>query len=301
MMNKTVFGIAILLVTAMLWGFAFPFQREAMDSLQPYSFMALRFTIGTLSLVPLLVLLPTSNKTKNNSRIYVIASITAGLSLFLGAALQQIGLIYTTSGKAGFITGLYIIVVPILAALIGQKVQLKIWVGCIFAVLGLFFISKSEVQGQLFDANIGDIYTLICTIFWALQIIILSWAANKTDPIRLAFYQFFVCTIFCWLAALFYENFSLYDQLNNIYASAIPILYTGIVATGVAFTLQIVGLKYVSSSQGAVIMSLEAVFAAIAGYLLLNEHMTLIIFIGCSLMFFGMIISQIDFNKENSA
>lgn len=310
MLHRQTQGTFILLITAILWGFAFPYQVKAMEHLQPFSFMAARFTIGALSLVPLLLVnrfllsspdvgnqeAPT--KIKTSRRVYFLASFGAGGSLFLGAALQQFGLLYTTAGKSGFITGLYLLVVPVLCFFLGQKIYKNIWFGAALAVIGLMLISQSDVEGQLFDINRGDVLTLICTIFWASQIVILGWASPQTEGTKLAFYQFIVCAALCWICAMWFEDFFFFNKIEDVRAALFPILYTGVVSTGVAFTLQIVGQRYVPSSPAAVIMSLEAVFAAIAGWALLNEVMSLTTFIGCSFMFAGMLVAQLLTPKQ---
>lgn len=291
MLNRESQSMVLLLVTATIWGFAFPYQKAAMDHIGPMLFMATRFTVGTLSLIPLILLTRNSESSKSSDKkILAIAGLWTGVCLFLGAGTQQVGLIYTTSGKSGFITGLYIIIVPLILALNRHRIGRGVWMGALLAIMGLYLLSGSDVD----SFNRGDALTVFSAVFWALQIIILGWASPKTDGIRLATIQFAVCALLSWIAAIIFEPFS----WSGIEAAAVPILYTGLIATGVAFTFQVIAQKHVQASPAAVIMSLEAVFAAIGGWLLLGETMSLINIMGCALMLAGMLTAQLYKQKS---
>lgn len=279
----------LLLITAIIWGFAFVAQRAGMEYLGPFTFNTARFTLGSLSLVPLLLL----NKRRKfnqsqiislNNKTLLYGGLAAGLFLFLGATLQQTGMVYTTAGKGGFITGFYIILVPILGLLIKQKTSFLTWLGAVVATIGLYFLSVSENLG----INIGDILVFSAAFFWAGQILVIGFFSNKTDSIQLAFLQFLICALLSFISALIAENVIFY----NLYLAIIPILYAGIFSSGIAFTLQVIAQKEAHPANAAIIMSLESVFAVIGGWMILSETIPLRGIIGCGLMLTGMIISQ---------
>jgi drug/metabolite transporter (DMT)-like permease len=279
----------LLLITAIIWGFAFVAQRAGMEYLGPFTFNTARFTLGSLSLVPLLLI----NKRRkfNHSQIISLNNKTllnggfaAGLFLFLGATLQQTGMVYTTAGKGGFITGFYIILVPILGLFIKQKTSFLTWLGAGVAIVGLYFLSVTENL----KINIGDILVFSAAFFWAGQILVIGFFSNKTDSIQLAFLQFVICALLSFISALITENVI----MNNLYLAVIPILYAGIFSAGIAFTLQVIAQKEAHPANAAIIMSLESVFAVIGGWMILSESIPLRGIIGCGLMLAGMIISQ---------
>lgn len=276
----------ILLITALIWGFGFVAQRMGMDHLGPYAFNVCRFLVGALSLLPLLFFLRKkgSASTDFNPSFWKF-SIFAGFALFGGATLQQVGIQYTTVGKAGFITGLYVVIVPILGLCLRQKIGRWTVIGCILAVLGLYLLSIK----QDFSIGWGETLVLIGAFFWAVHVQVIG-AANKRNlnPMKLALVQYLVCAALNLLLSLLFETF-LFDQV--ILASG-AILYAGIVSVGIAFTLQVIAQKKVDPSRAAIILNLEAVFAVLAGWLFFTELLTIKEWLGCSLMFLGMILSQ---------
>lgn len=285
----------LLLLTAIIWGFAFVAQRAGMEFLGPFTFNTARFTLGSLSLVPLLLI----NKRKNfneqkfirlSDKKTIVGGIAAGTTLFLGATFQQTGLVYTEAGKAGFITGFYVILVPILGLFIGQKTSLLTWFGAIVAVIGLYFLSVNES----FDYNIGDILVLIGAFFWSFQILVIGFYSTKVDAFQLAFLQFVVCAVLSAVASAISETIVLNDIIN----ATLPILYAGIFSVGIAFTIQVVAQREAHPANAAIIMSLEAVFAVIGGWLILNEIIPLRGLFGCMLMLVGMILSQLYLFKR---
>ena len=288
----------LLLLTAVIWGFAFVAQRAGMEYIGPFTFNTARFALGSLSLVPLLLI----NKRKNfkeqkfirlSDKKVILGGLAAGITLFLGATFQQSGLVYTEAGKAGFITGFYVILVPILGLFIGQKTSLLTWLGALVAVLGLYFLSVNES----FDINLGDILVLIGAFFWAFQILVIGFYSTKVDAFQLAFLQFVVCAVLSAVAALISEPILLGGILN----ASLPILYAGIFSVGIAFTLQVVAQREAHPANAAIIMSLEAVFAVIGGWLILNESIPLGGLFGCFLMLIGMILSQLYlFKRKNN-
>lgn len=277
----------------MIWGIAFVAQRSGMDYIEPFSFNGVRFILGAFSLLPFLIL--NRNRRKNSTSPFSFLSnkllrnggILTGLILFLGASLQQIGIVYTSAGSAGFITGLYIILVPIIGIFFGHKSGLNIWIGACFALTGLYFLSANDN----FLIGTGDLLVLISTIFWSLHVLAIANYSPKTDSIQLAFVQFLFCGLLSLITALFIESITLTKITNAL----IPILYAGLASTGIAYTLQVIAQKDAHPSNAAIIMSLEAVFALIGGWIILNENISLLGLSGCGLMLAGMIISQIRF------
>ena len=280
----------LLLITAIIWGFAFVAQRAGMEYLGPFLFNAIRFVLGSASLIPLLIYNKKRKFKKEkllafNNKHYVYGSIIMGIVLFIASTFQQIGIVYTDAGKAGFITGLYIILVPIFGLFVGQSTSKVTWIGAVVAIAGLYFLSVTEN----FTIDIGDFLVLISAIFWAAQILIVGFLSVRVDSIQLAFTQFLICSLLSFIAALFTEIINLTDIINAI----IPILYAGLCSVGIAYTLQIVAQKTAHPANAAIIMSLESVFAVIGGWLVLSESIPLRGLFGCGLMLLGMIISQL--------
>ena len=287
----------LLLLTAVIWGFAFVAQRAGMEFLGPFTFNTARFTLGSLSLIPLLII-NRNKKFENekflplNDKNLLYGGLAAGTVLFLGATFQQGGLVYTDAGKAGFITGFYIILVPILGLFIKQKTLLITWLGAIVATVGLYFLSLNES----FDVNIGDVLVLIGAFFWAIQILVIGFYSTRVDPFQLAFIQFVVCAVLSFIAALITESII----LQNVLKAYLPILYAGFFSVGIAFTVQVVAQREAHPANAAIIMSLEAVFAVLGGWLILNESIPMRGLIGCLLMLIGMILSQLYLFKRNN-
>ena len=288
----------LLLLTAVIWGFAFVAQRAGMEFLGPFTFNTARFALGSLSLIPLLIINQKKKFKKErflpfNDKKLIYGGLAAGTVLFLGATFQQGGLVYTDAGKAGFITGFYVILVPILGLFIKQKTSVLTWLGAIVAIIGLFFLSVNES----YDFNFGDILVLIGAFFWAIQILVIGYYSNKVDPFQLAFSQFVVCAVLSFIAALISETIVLQNFVN----AYLSILYAGIFSVGIAFTVQVVAQREAHPANAAIIMSLEAVFAVLGGWMILNESIPVRGLFGCLLMLIGMILSQLYlFNRKNN-
>ncbi|WP_256679074.1 DMT family transporter [Pseudomonas sp. AOB-7] len=277
----------LMLITAMIWGSAFVAQRLGMDSIGPFLYTGLRFALASLVLLPLLALLQRRSRRPAAplSRGLLLGGVVMGLALSLGINLQQVGLLFTTVTNSGFITGLYVIVVPILGLLIGQRSGLGIWLGASLAVLGMFLLSV----GEGFTVASGDWLQLAGAFVWGVHVLLVGFFASRHDPLRLAFIQFATCAAISLLLALVFET----ATLDGIIKAGPAILYGGLFGVAVGFTLQVVAQQHAIASHAAIILSLEAVFAAIAGALLLGEVLALRGYLGCALMFAGMLLAQL--------
>lgn len=288
---QTVRSNALLLITAVIWGFAFVAQRVGMEYLGPFTFNAARFTLGSLSLLPLLFISRDERPASENIlprpsfKLVVFGGFSAGFMLFMGMSLQQVGLVYTTAGKAGFITSLYVVIVPILGLFWKQSTNPGIWIGAVLAAIGLYFLSVTE----RFSGEFGDLLEFFCAFFWAGQVLIIGWLSSRIQSVKLAFTQFVVCAVLSFMVAVVFEDIS----WNALVQSAWPILYGGILSSGVAFTFQVMAQRHTHPAHASIVMSLEAVFAAIGGWLLLNEILSMRGVMGCGLMLGGMLISQL--------
>jgi len=286
---------ALLLLAALLWGFAFVAQRAGMKHVEPFIFNGVRFGLGSASLVPLILINQKRQRvygpTSKNRKILPLGGFLAGLALFIGVSLQQIGIVYTTAGKAGFITGLYVIIVPIFGLLAGHKPDIGTWIGAILAAVGLYLLS---VTGK-FSMSRGDLLVLVSAFFWAIHVHIIGWFSTRTDTIMLAFLQFVTCSILSLTIAVFTEVIA----IQGLSKAAIPILYGGFVSVGIAYTLQVVAQRYTYPSHAAIVLSLETVFAALGGWIILGEVLALRGLIGCVLIFVGIILSQLDVKRAS--
>lgn len=270
----------LLLLTAAIWGFAFVAQRAGMNYIGPFLFNGIRFALGAIVLLPFIL---TSRRRNRTPRIPLKYGVLAGLILFAGASLQQTGLVYTTAGNAGFVTGLYVIIVPVLGLFSGQSCGKRTWIGAALAVTGMFLLStagSSRMQS-------GDAIVFAGAIFWAIHIQLISRLMKRYEALTLAAIQFVCCSFLSIVFALLTEELS----LNGIRMAAVPILYGGIVSVGIAYTLQVIAQKRAHPSHAAIIMSLEAVFALIGGWILLCEPVTLQGTAGGMLMLTAMILS----------
>lgn len=288
---------ALLILTAAIWGFAFVAQRVGMQYVGAFTFNGVRFALGSISLIPLLVYFRRKKAEEQKEEIAsasaLIPGIIAGSVLFFGASLQQAGLAYTTAGKAAFITGLYIVIVPLLGVFLKQHISLNTWIGVVLAVSGLYFLSVNE------DLSIakGDFLEIIGAFFWALHILIIDYYTKKVDALELSFVQFAACSVLSIAVALIFEDIA----ISRLSQALIPILYGGLLSVGVAYTLQVVAQKNAKPSHAAIILSMETVFAAIGGAILLHENLGARGYLGCGLMFAGMLLTQVqNFGKDIS-
>ena len=274
----------LLLLTAFIWGFAFVAQRMGMEYVGPYLFNAARFALGCLPLLPFVTQNASGPLLPHLLRA-APGSLLAGLFLFAGSSLQQVGIVYTTAGKAGFITGLYVILVPILGLALGQQSGRNTWLGALAATAGLYLLSVEPP----FSIAYGDALVLIGALFWAGHVLIIGRFAQQIDWAALAFLQFLTCSLLSFGVALAVEPVAWQPLVD----AAWPVFYGGVLSVGVAYTLQVVAQRQAPASHAAIILSLETVFAALGGWWLLSEAMSLRGLAGCGLMFGGMLVSQL--------
>lgn len=298
MKNKEFQSSLLLLLAAAIWGFAFVAQRVGAKYVGSFTFNGVRFALGCISLIPLIIFfgkkskknneLENDNCFNNTNASTIKAGLVLGLVIFIASTLQQIGLEETTAGKAAFITGFYIVLVPFMGVLLKQKIHKNTWIAAGFAIVGLYMLSITKD----FTISKGDLYELIGSIFWAVHILLVDKFTKKIDPLKLSFVQFATCSILSMGAALLFEDIS----LIGLRQALIPILYGGIASVGIAYTLQVYGQKYAKPSHAAIILSMESVFASIGGLLILGEIMGIKGYFGCGLMLAGMLLSQLKKN-----
>ena len=278
----------MLLAASFFWGTTFVAQILGMEGLGPYTYAASRFALGTLLIGTLWYAYRGKRAAERRAGTFhsgFRAGIPVGLAMFVGVTLQQVALLYTTAGKTAFITTLYIVLVPLAAVLLGQRVRAAQWGGALLAFAGVYFLS---VHGAL-TLNTGDILVFLCSFFWMGQILLIDRFARAVDPIELCLMQMIVCTIGSTALAVVYETFVWMD----LWYAAVPILYAGIFSCGVAYTCQILGQAYVEPTQAAILMSTEAIFAAVAGGIILGETMSGIQMLGCALLLSGALMAQV--------
>lgn len=280
-------GAALLLLTSIIWGLAFVAQSVGMDYVGPFTFNFSRFFVGAIVLLPFVTFNVAKKKTvrKDNIKITILGGVGCGIILFAASGLQQLGVMYTNAvGKAGFITALYIIIVPIIGFFFGKKSKALIWLCVILATLGLYLICVKEEF--VFDK--ADIILTGCAFVFSLHIIFIDYVSPKTDGVVISLIQFFVAGVISLIVAVFTERISFANILN----AYIPILYAGVMSCGVAYTLQIIGQKYLEPTKASLVMCLESVFATLGGFVILKEHMTVKELIGCGVVFIAIILAQ---------
>lgn len=289
-MNRKIKGNLILLITAVIWGSSFVSQSVGMDFIGPNTFNGIRTLLGGMVLLPVIFFMnrkkSDNNKIYENKKVLVIGGIVCGLLLCAAGTVQTLGLRYTTAAKSGFITAMYIIFVPFFGLFLKKKVGILTYVGAAIALAGLYLLCMS---GAEFEINFGDVLTLICAFIFSFHILAVDYFADKTDGVKLSCIQFFVCGTVNIILMFIFEK----PDFSVIKDCWFPICYSGIFSCGVAYTLQIVGQKYTDPTPAAIIMSLESVFAAITGFIILNERMGFYEILGCVIMFAAIIIVQL--------
>ena len=279
----------LLLTTAAIWGFAFVAQRVGMDYVGPFTFGGIRFALGAVVLAPFAVRASAGHgygQGDNGTFAFQLrGGLVAGILLFGGASLQQMGLVYTTAGNAGFITGLYVVLVPILGLFVGRHTNAGTWTGALMAAAGLYLLCVTDT----FSISRGDLLVLFSAFLWAGHVLLIDRLAPRTQVLALAAIQFAVCAGLSLLVAVVFETITWQAIISALWA----ILYGGIMSVGIAYTLQVVAQKNAHPAHAAIFLSLEAVFAVIGGWTLLDETMSLKALCGCALMLAGVLVSQL--------
>lgn len=323
--TRTLRTDSLLLTTAVIWGLAFTAQRAGMDFVGPFTYNAVRFALGALSLVPLLLIFRpdrtgtedehrsqeprteeewdarTGTEDQNGARTESLVDVAArarrrnrlrflrdgviaGALLFGGSSFQQVGLVYTTAGKAGFITGLYVVIVPIAAAFLGQRTDRGRWIGATLAVAGLYFLSITAS----FTISRGDFLVFLCAFFFAAHVLVLARFSRIWHPLRLAAVQYLTTALLSLIVAAATEDMA----LASIAAAWLPIVYGGVFSVGVAYSLQIIAQREAHPAHAAILLSLEGAFAALGGFIVLGELLSPRDLLGCAFMLAGMLASQ---------
>jgi len=321
MKKKRIVSNLLLLLTAFIWGVAFVAQSVGMEYIGPCTFAFSRFLIGGVVLIPVIYVMDGNRKKnavqntyidervkkimesdemisekmilekakKEQHKLTLAAGICCGMALSTASLAQQYGIMYTSVGKAGFITTLYIIIVPFLGLFVRKKIPFKVWISAAIAVFGLYMICMSES----FSLSKGDSLVLLCAFLFSIQILLVDFFSPKADPVKISCIQFFTCAVICGTAAFIFENPTWADLL----AAAGPILYAGVLSSGVAYTLQVVAQRNTDPTVASLIMSLESVIATLAGWVLLGQHLSIKELFGCALVFTAIILTQLPDKK----
>lgn len=328
-MNTNIRNSLLLFLTACIWGVAFVAQSVGMDYLGPYTFNFLRFIIGGVVLIPFILWrehakkrdekndvrdrafsreasIKVANETENlkrdnvapkkqkdvERRVLVRGGIACGLALCIASTLQQIGITVTSAGKSGFITALYIVLVPVLGLFLKKKVKLQVWIGVCLSVVGLYLLCIKDS----FTLGRGDIYLLLCALGFAIHILVVDYFSPKTDGVKMSCIQFFVAGAISGVGTLLFEHF----DWSMVVLAAKPVLYAGVMSCGVGYTLQIIGQKGLNPTVASLIMSLESVISVIAGFFILQEILSMREIIGCVFMFVAIVFAQVSFPEKKS-
>lgn len=296
-MLKNLRGSIILLVTAIIWGTSFVAQSEGMKYVEPFTYNSIRTLIGGIVLLPVIAGFKLFSKSeqgekKTSLKATLIGGVFCGLALCIASSFQQVGIVYTTAGKSGFITALYVILVPILGLVLGNKTPKKIWFCVALAIVGFYLLCiKND-----FAIGLGDLLTLVCAFFFAIHIIVIDRFISKgADGVAMACVQFFTSGIISFIIMLLFET----PRMEYIFEARFTILYAGVMSCGVAYTLQIVGQRFTAPTVATLIMSLESVFAALSGWLIIGEQLSIKELLGCVLVFAAVVFAQVNLPSEN--
>ena len=296
MKTNTMKNSMLLLLTATIWGVAFVAQSVGMDYVGPFTFNAVRFLMGGTVLLPFLIWKSrkqykdeTVDEKKARYRVTFLGGVCCGCALCTASLLQQMGIRYTTVAKAGFITALYIIIVPILGLFFHRKVRRRIWIGVALAVFGMYLLCIKES----FAVSKGDFFVLLCAIVFSVHILVIDFFSPKADGVALSCIQFYTSSVICGIGTFLLEKPSFQAML----AGWMPILYAGILSCGVAYTLQIIGQKGMDPTVASLILSLESVISLIAGWILLGQALSLKEICGCVLVFIAIVLVQLPQKK----
>ena len=295
-MNKKL-HIFFLFLTALIWGTAFVAQRMGSEYVEPFTYLAWRSWAAVLFLAPLVRVMDHFSgrrgidnrrpKTVSDRRLLIVGGCLSGFMLWAACAAQQIGIAHTTASKAGFITALYVVIVPLLSIFIRKRPSVQIWACVALALIGLYLLCMKTASFRL---EYGDAWELACAFFFAVEILLVSYYCSRVDPVRLSFVQFLVVAILSTILMLLIEH----PTVDGLRLALPSILYAGIFSSGIAFTLQIIGQVGVNATVASLVMSLESVFSALSGWLILHERMSPRELSGAVLMFLAIALSQIE-------
>ncbi len=281
----------MLLVAAFVWGTTFVAQDVGLNSIGPFAFNCIRMFIGSLALIPVFLFIDARKKQKKClvrgwNKELLVASLLCGLCLFGASTMQQLGLVYTTAGKSGFITAMYVVIVPVLGLFMKKKMGVLMWIGVILAGIGLYFLCIKES----FRVNLGDVYTLVCAVLYAFHILCIDRFSPRVDGVKLSCLQFLVVGFLSLPLVFFVEGM---PNLAQLQGALFPILYAGLFSCGVAYTFQILGQEHTDPTVASILMCLESVFAVLAGMVILGQIPSVYEALGCVLMFLAIVLSQL--------
>lgn len=284
----------ILLLTAAIWGVAFVAQSVGMDYVGPFTFLFARSVIGGIVLLPVVAILhrngaihtyENAEEKRRARKTLILGGVCCGTALCFASIFQQIGLLYTTVGKSGFLTACYILIVPLLGLLFGRKCGRLVWCGVALAIVGLYFLCLTDGL----SVNLGDLLTFICAILFSVHIMVIDHFSPLTDSVKMSCIQFYVCAAIAGVGMLLFEQ----PSLSALLAAWKPVLYAGALSSGAAYTLQIIGQKGMNPTVASLIMSLESVISVLAGWVILHQTLSGREILGCVLMFAAIILAQL--------
>lgn len=289
----------MLMLAAFIWGTAFVAQSVGMDHLGPFTFNGVRNFVGAVALLPCIWLLGRLNaketepekENPRNKKDLITGGTACGVVLFTASSLQQVGLQYTTVGKAGFITACYIIIVPVCGIFLHKKTRGKVWMAAALSLAGLYLLCITEK----FTVGRGDLLVFLCALVFSMHIMVIDHFSPKVDGVKMSCIQFFVCGMLSLVPMFILEE----PQIGAVIKSWAPILYAGVLSSGVAYTLQIVGQKNVNPAVASLILSLESCFSVLAGWVILKQQMSVREALGCVLMFAAIILAQLPEKSGN--
>ena len=280
----------LLGLTAFIWGIAFVAQKSGASDVGPLTFSASRYFLGAIAILPCAYFFSEKKMPTAKRRLSLLAGSLCGALLFVASFLQQIGIQQTTVGKAGFITTLYIIIIPLIGLLFKQQVAKHVWFSVLLALVGMYLLCLTDGR---FSIQSGDVYVFFCAIGFACQILIIDYFLPKVDPIYFAITQFFVAGLIALIFLPFFEPL----DFSGIMSAKVSILYAGVISAGIGYTMQIIAQKHVQPILASMIMSLEAVFSLLAGFLILGDRLSSRELLGCLLVFVAIIFAQLPIDK----
>ena len=298
-MKQQIKSSLILLLTATIWGVAFVAQSVGMEYIGPFTFNAIRCVLGGLVLIPVILVLKkkketgAENQEKEDKKTLWAGGIACGVILCIASNLQQFGIMEASVGKSGFFTALYIVMIPVIGIFIGKRPGIKLWFCLALAVVGMYLLCMKDGS---FTIERADIMLLLCALVFSVHILVVDYFSPKVDGVKMSCIQFFVCGVLSAVGMLFTET----PDISNIQAAWLPLLYAGLLSCGVGYTLQIVGQKGINPVIASLIMSLESVISALAGWVILGQVLSPKEILGCILMFVAIIITQIPIGNKKT-